>query len=343
MLINILLLMLIAAQVVIGLRLLDTGRKNHLPNLIWLAAAAILAGTSTLFAPTDGNLLGNFPFSIWVFVGGTVVSLAGVILFNQLTFYTDRKSPVLWVWIMFAVTLLLSFYGVAISQSNYNQSGWVSAYIPATIVVWAWHGWAARQALNQMETEPSLQHWIKTRYRLIVVYAAAFVIAGLGSFVRIVFSGGSSDSLIGSLSGIITLLAEILSAALMFLVWVMPERFRLWINHNQKAQAEQQVADQASAILNMLGAAMSDGNKLSKTLALVVIRKTIGQEINTNDSKAIEAHVVQLGYHQWYDFLNDPNLDKFIREIANVNAQDILSRAKYTLRENQSLFTLQTK
>lgn len=343
MLVNIFLLVLILVRVVIGIRLFVTGRKNHLPNLIWLSSSMFLTAITLLFAPSEGNPLGNLPVSIWAFFGGTLVSLIPVIVFNQLTFYKDKKSPAKWIWIAFIASFAVALYGVILSESNYNQSAWLAAYIPGTVLIWAWHGWLAHQALNQVASQPSVEYWVKARYRLMTVYAVMLVISVLASFVRIVFAGGSSLTPLGSLTGLITLLGQIASLILMFLVWVMPESFRLWLNRNHQTQMEEQAYEQALAVLNILGTAMSDDTKLPKTLAIVAIRKTIGREINSEDSKKIEARVITLGYEDWYAFLNNPELHTFLKEVANVNPQDVLGKAKYILRENQSLFTLQAK
>ncbi len=343
MIVNIFLLVLVFVRLVIGARLFMVGRNNNLPNLIWLALSMLVTAIGLLFAPTEGNPLGNLPISIWVFLGASIVPLIPIIIFNQLTFYKDRKSPALWVWIVFIICFVFALYGAMISKSNYEQSPWITAYAPAVILIWAWHGRLAYQALKPIASQPAVEYWVKIRYRLITVYSIVLIIGVVVSFVRIVFAGGSALSVLGSVTGLITLLAQIASVALMFLAWVMPEGFRLWLNRSHQAFVDEQAYEQAFAILNILGTSMSDGTKLPKTLALVAIRKTIGNEISSEDSKKIENYAIRLGYDQWYTFLNDPYLYRFLREVANVNPQDVLGKAKQTLRENQSLFTLQAK
>lgn len=342
MLINVFLFLLILVRLVTGVRLFVTGRKNKLPNLIWLSAHMVITIIPLLFAPTEGNPLGNLPFSIWVFSVGTCISMIPIIVFNQLTFYKDRKSPAVWVWLVFVICWLGTFYGVTVSESNYNQSPWTAAYVPSTIVIWVWHGWLANQAFKQIESQPSVEHWVKMRYQLMTFYSIVLIIGVLGSFARIVFAGGSALPTLGILTGLVTLIAQITSVTLLFLVWVMPEAFRLWLNRRYQAFVEEQSYEQALAVLNILGTAMSD-SKLPRTLAIIAIRKTISAKINSEDSKQIEAYAVKLGYDDWFTFLNTPALTVFLREVANVNPQDVLTRAKYTLRENQSLFTLQAK
>src|SRR6185295_3467126 len=112
---------------------------------------------------------------------------------------------------------------------------------------------------------------------------------------------------------------------------------------NYQKRRDEKVYEQALAIMEILGNSMSRGTALPKTLALVGIRKVISKEINTEDSKKIEAHVVGLGYDEWSRFLNKPDLHIFIKEVANANPQQVLENARNALIENQSLFTVQAK
>lgn len=343
MLINILLFALGLIRLITGIRLFLVGRKNRLANLFWLAGSMVIGVITYLFAPSDGNPLAVLPFSIWIFSAANCLSMACIIVFNQLTFYKNRKSPAIWFWAIFIVSWALTFYGASISESNYNQSPLLACYIISTVLIWSWHGWLANQAGKQVASQPLVEYWVKVRYQLISSYSIMLIVAVLGSLARIIFAAGSAASPLGTLTGAVTLLSQIVSVILLFLVWVMPEWFRLWVNRRHAEFVEEQAYEYASTVLNILGTAMADGTKLPKTLALVAIRKTIAQEINSDNSKKIEAHVAKLQYEDWYAFLSNPNLANFLREIANVNPQETLTRAKYSLRDNQSLFTLQAK
>lgn len=343
MAINIILAILIIFRLLIGLRLAIIGRKNKLPNLIWLSVSMFVTAVVLLFTATSGNPLGDLPFSLWIFAGGSLLGEATLIIFNQLTFYKDRKSPVAWIWTVFIICATLTAYGVSISSSNYNQASLVVVYIPIAAFIWAWHGWLAYQALQKVSSEQSVHDWVKTRYRLIITYSVVLIFGSIASTIRFLFVTGTEVSMLGNLLGVVVLLGQIMSVTLLFLVWAMPEAFRLWLNRNYQKRKDEQVSEQALAIMDMLGTSMSQGTKLPKTLALVSLRKTIGREISTEDSKKIEAHVIGLGYDEWSQFLNKPELRTFLKEVANVNPNSVLENAKRTLVENQSLFTIQAK
>lgn len=341
---NIILVILIILRLMIGLRLVITGVRNRLTNLMWLSVSMLVTIFILLVAAVDGNPLAAQPYSLWVSTIGSIIGQGALIVFNQLTFYKDRKSPVvLWIWIVFGVLSAIALYGVTVSESNFKPSIWVAASSPCTVIIWSWHGLLAYRALSQIASEITVEDWVKSRYRLIVAYSIVLTIGGVASIVRNFFAGGSVQSSLGGALGTVTGITQIVSVTLLFLVWVMPEAFRQWLNRNYQKRLDEKVYEQALAIMDILGTSMSQGTTLPKTLALVGIRKTISKELATEDSKQIEAHVAGLGYDEWSRFLNKPDLQVFIKEVANANPQQVLENARNALIENQSLFTVQAK
>jgi|GEM_PF-2190673 len=344
MVINILFSILIIIRFVTGVRLLITGRRNKLPNLIWLSVSMFVTVVILLFTPLEGNPLGNLPISLWITTGGAFVGQAALIVFNQLTFYKDRKSPVAWIWASFIVCTVVATYGVVISESNANPSPLAAASAPCAVLIWVWHGWLAYQALKQVSSEKSVEDWVKSRYRLIVAYSIVLTIGAIASVIRNFFVGGAAlESPLGTVLAVTSLITQLVSMVLLFLVWVMPESFRLWLNRNQQKHIDEQVYEQAMSLLNILGAALAKGTPKTKEMMIYGIRKIVGETIDTSDSKKIDAHIVSLGYEEWLAFLNDPEFYLYIKDVAIVNPRNALANAKQALIENQSLFTMQAK
>ncbi|MCZ2123561.1 MAG: hypothetical protein LC108_14990 [Anaerolineales bacterium] len=345
MAIIILLLILISLRLIIGARLFASARQNNLPNLNWLGAYFILFSIGALFAPIQNNPLGNLPISLYFLIGvGTLLTQPVIIAFNHTTFYQGRESPALWFLIIFIITGITTVYGVYVSESNFNQSIWVSAYVPTQLLVWGWHGWAAYQAFKGLEQETAVEDWIKSRYRLIVWYIAFLMISVVASLIRVLFAGGSATNALGGIMAVITLLMQIASVALQFLVWIMPENFRQWLNRDQAKHSEEQVREQAQAILNILGETITEGAGLSKMMALIYIRKVISMQINSAEATQVEARAASMGFAEWTETLNHPELYTLIKSSgSNVNTYDALNRAKQVLIEKQSLFTMKAK
>ena len=148
-----------------------------------------------------------------------------------------------------------SIYGVALSKSNFDQHPLVSFSSVYTFLIAVFHMRVAQQTLASLAEEQAVEDWVKARYRLMGLYSAAGAIGAIGSFIRIAFAGGSAVTPLGTMMGALTLVAQIVAVILQFLVWVMPEGFRTWLNRNQQAHTKALVHQQALAMLDILGSA----------------------------------------------------------------------------------------
>lgn len=343
MILNILLILLIFLRLIIGIRLLISAQQNKLPNLNWLAFHFLSQFVGLLFAPTEGNPFGNFSFSLLLFIGLTVASQGFLIQFNHATFYRNQKSPVNWFWLAFVLGTIITLYGIFISESNYHQSPWVAAYIPVQWLIWGWHGYIAYQALSKIKQESAIEDWVKARYRLLTTYAIFMIIGTIASFIRIVIAGGSALTLLGTLTGIFTIIAQIITVTGQFLVWVMPEAFRRWLNRHQQARTEAMAQEQAMMVFNLLVATLAETTGLTKLNSALALRKAIGHSRPADTPVTLEAHIAQMGYADWLVFLTSSDLQRMIISSTKKDVYEVLQTLKQTLIEKQSLFTLQSK
>ena len=232
----ILLYALILLRVWIGVALFNSARKNKLSNLYWLVLMFGVTIIAVAFAAVVGNPLGDLPvISLWMFVGFPALFSWVLVFFVHTTFYTGKKSPIAWMLGAYAVLALASLYGVVVSTSNFDQSPWTSAFNLTQMLLWGWHGWAAWQAYQGVSRERAVEDWVKARYWMMVAYSVVLVLAAAASIVRVVGAGGSSASALGNAMSLVSLVGQILSVGLQFLVWVMPESFRKWLNRNFKS------------------------------------------------------------------------------------------------------------
>ncbi len=334
-LISVLLILTFLLRALIGVQLFASSKQNNLPNLRWLGGYFCLNAFNLLFAPIPNNPLGNLPVSLVLFVLPVLVSQGLLILFNQDTFYTDKKSPVFWFWLLFALTSLGSVYGIASSASNFEQSAWVATYIISQILIWTWHAQLAYRAWRGIANK---------RYLLTVAYPLVFVVGSLGSGVRILFAGGSDLSPVAISMALLTLLAQSVSVILQFLVWVMPASFRTWLNRNYQAHLAEYSHEHSSAILQIIGNAMSQGSGITEFAALRVLRQSIGALIGTQEAEAIETQINKLGYKEWEAVLQNAELIHLLLQYGSAqNVNLALENARKTLIKEQSLFTLEAK
>jgi hypothetical protein len=258
-----------------------------------------------------------------------------MVLFIHQTFYRDRKSP-----LRFLLGSALVIFGIGIGLGVGMSANRISGIPIFNPLIWGWLAFVAYQTYQRLAADRYVEDWIKARYRLMITYGLLQLVAVLLLLTEFLMLGPVALSIVTISDITISVVAIILQ----YLVWVMPEPFRKWLNRNQQIHAEEQVHDQALAIFEILGTSMAEGTGLSKILALFVIRKAIGEKIQTDEPRQIEACAITMGYEAWSALLNDPYLNLILKNTGkNVNPEEVIERAKHTLIEKQSLFTMQAK
>lgn len=326
----ILILVLTFCRLWIAFQLFQTARRSNLHNLYWLAGLFALAIYS-LFTPTSASPLASYP----IFHLGYIAGHACLAMFIHTTFYRNRRSP---IYIVFGLVVLAFFVDIyALWVNDLNLAGAMTA---VGLVNWVWHFLVARSAVEHIKDDPNVEDWVKARYNLMLIYIVLMVLAT----IQVVLSTTNFFfSLPASLLpvGLMIILASII---LQFLVWVMPESFRKWLNRNQQARTAERAHEQVLTILDTLSTAMSDGTGLSKMLALFFIREIIAAKIQSKDSAAVEAHVVRMGFTDWQQLLKNPELQQLLKNSpATIRPNEIIFKAEAELIKKQSLFTMQFK
>jgi hypothetical protein len=326
----ILLIVLTLARLWIGLQLFLTARKTHLNNLYWLAAVFALAVYS-IFTPLTGSPLAN----AWIFNLGFIAGHFCLTMFIHTTFYRGRKSPVFIVLGIFVVALVANIYLLSIDNPSL-----ATVVAGVSLINWIWHLIVARSAYAAIANDPSVEKWIKARYRLMIVYVILITL----SSIQVVISNTSLASLIPAFVIPFSILLVLGSIVLQFLVWVMPEPFRLWLNRTQQARpaAEEQ---QPRSMLDVFGLAMTTGTGLNTIACFYAIRSAIGKEIGSEASETIRAHIKTMTYQDWETLLQNPELRRLLINggADKVAAEKAIENARQALVEKQSLLTFSTR
>lgn len=320
----ILLIILTVIRLWIALQLFLTARKSHLDNLYWLAWMFILA-IYTLFAPT-----GNSPISnIVVFYSGYMAGHFCLTMFIHTTFHRERSSPLRFVLALLIVASVVEIY--AFFVNNASLAGIVSL---VGLVNWGWHFIEARSAYTKIANDPSVEKWVKVRYQLMMTY---IVMMMMPTIQLGIFTSNPSLSFVPIIL-VIGLLAIIVSVILQFLVWVMPEPFRLWLNRTNHEQ-------KTSSILDVFGEAMTLNTGLTSMVCLYALRSTISKRIHSDDSESIREHITGMTYYEWDTVLQQTELTRvLINGGADKNsAFRAIENARSALVEKQSLLTLNAR
>lgn len=325
----ILLVILTLFRLGIAVRLFLTARNSNLKNIYWLAGLFAL-GIYSIFTPLTTSPLKNY----WFFHLGFILGHFCLAMFIHTTFHRSRYSPVSVILGLIILAFFVDIYALAVD--NLVLAGIMTG---VGLVNWAWHFIVSWQAYRTIADDVTVEDWVKARYLLMLTYVVLIVFSSLQ-----VFLSSTNFIAVPSFVTALGILFVILSIIFQFLVWVMPESFRKWLNRNQQARTEERLHEQALAVFNIIGTAMSEGSTgLSTIAALFSIRKAISQELKTEDSAQVEKHALTLGYKGWLDLLNNPELYILVKGSGAKDPHSVLDNAKRALIEKQSLFTMQVK
>jgi hypothetical protein len=316
-------------RLAVAIPLLLTARQHHLTNLYWLSAEFFGLVIAVPFSAA-GTL--SLPWIFWTFISLSEIAL---IMFIHTTFHRRRASPMPVIMGLALAGLMGGVYGNA--TNNFILSAW-SVY-PIAILIWGWHSLVAYRDYRNVAQEPAAEEWVKARYQLMITYAILDCLSAIGGTLI------TTELMVAPLGALIVVGINFASVIVQILVWVMPERFRLWLNRHQPARAAELVDKEAITILGLLSAAMSHGTGLTFLLCGWAIRALIGKQIGTEDSHAINQYVLAMNYQAWASLLEQPDLRGYLQSRVSSagNINQAIENAKQALIEKQSLFTLMAK
>ncbi len=213
---------LVLARLIIAIQLTRVGRRQKLPNLLWLAAFFYITAVGDIlltFSPFNNVLLK--PFFVAAGLGEVMM-----VMFVQKTFYQDRKSP-------FLIFMLLAL-GVLAADALYAQ--FIPYHSPFN---WLWLIWAGYQAYKRIAADRTVEDWVKMRYKLVIAYAAVSLVGPIWTMMSLIGTYIVPSFLIWLLAPTPILVAQVgtlvfatIGIVMQYLAWIMPEKYRAWLNRN---------------------------------------------------------------------------------------------------------------
>jgi len=208
------------ARIVIAVRLFWLAART-VRSLYWLAAVFL---ANVVYLVLTEVFAKNLDLAQLSYTVGLAVAQVLVVMFTHVTFYQGRKSPYL-------IFLAQSLVACIVDIVWWRVSGSTVSFVSLAVAVnWGWHASAAYQALRQVADDKYVEDWVKVRYKLMIVYCALLAATGLMFVTYLVPATGNG---IQSLVGLLALAGVVVQ----FLVWVMPERFRQFLNRNYQLEA----------------------------------------------------------------------------------------------------------
>ena len=204
---------LIVVRTLIALQLLRASRDKGLLNLRWLALH---------FAFTClGDIALTFLASRWMFALGQALGEMALVTFIHQTFYNDRKSP---YRIFLSIAAIYAVLGMVIGLNKPMPP----SPTPINPFDWGWLIVVSYQAYRHIRMDKNVEDWIKWRYRLMIAYAAFLLISPINTTVNFLSPGLLPSSA----------WTQVVAGAVQYLVWVMPETFRSFLNRNYRPVAQ---------------------------------------------------------------------------------------------------------
>ncbi|MCB0117539.1 MAG: hypothetical protein KDD72_00815 [Anaerolineales bacterium] len=308
--------------------LFQTARRNNLVNLYWLGAQFLALVIAVPFAAVGAW---DNRWIFWTFISLSEIAL---LMFIHTTFRRGRSSAMPVLMTLAVIGLFGGAYGTI--TNNFELSAWM--VYPNAIFAWGWHFGEASRSYRNIVKDSSTEDWVKSRYVLMIIYSTIDLSgATLGTIL-------TTSIWVSDAASFLVVVINFVSVIFQILTWVMPERFRLWLNRNQQARTEERIHEQAMSILDILADAMIEGTETPKMLMMFALRKTIGQNIKSEDEKLVETQAVSMGYMEWLNLLRDPELYILVKNSGNTtDPRSALARAENALIRKQSLFTMRAK
>lgn len=336
-------------RLVTGLVLLRLAAQKKLPNLSWLAlgfltTVIVLPFTVNPYIPYLDKIISYFTYLCFA-------------IFVARTFYQNRRSPLVPIWIIFTIAFIVMFWltgqfmteatGVSFPQHVLlarppyaDAPGSVPMTLSETIdsiiygslqiTIWLWHAIAGFQASKLISRDSHVENWVKSRYRLIVLYSCLQALVGIAMMTRPFLPG---------LALILTSLLVISTTMMQLLVWVMPEWFRLWLNREQRKRSDDE--QQPLSALDVFGAAMTEDTNLKSIACFYAIRATVSKITGFEDSTAVRSHINNMSYDEWEAVFRHAELRRILMNggADRDTADRAVENARQALIEKQSLLT----
>ncbi|HEX2997214.1 MAG TPA: hypothetical protein VHP14_20495 [Anaerolineales bacterium] len=243
---------LVIARFIIAVQLTRVGRRQKLPNLLWLAAFFYITGTGDIFITLSPMTKLLWPFFLAVGLGEVML-----VMFIHKTFYQDRKSPYLIFMVIALGILVVDLISLRVNPTT----TYLPHYNPFN---WLWLIWVGYQAYKKIATNPAVEDWVKARYRLIIAYSLAALAAPLYSIISIVpyisqsfgawFYTEPTGPTIQLIAQVGILVFVTIGIALEYLAWVMPENYRKWLNRNYHSPVHDKTELSAEEVMRKLKA-----------------------------------------------------------------------------------------
>lgn len=229
-------------SIIFSVSIFIKAKKNDLKALLILGFIFITFAIIILITVIVDFEINVFFTSKTLYITLAIVVLLLYSVFTHYTFYTAKKSPFKWLFLIGIVGLIITgifFLNAIVSTGSFtlqnehlseSHLNYFICYIILAVLTYLLSGWRFKASLdsyNEIKGNIGVKGWIKLKYKLVMVTC----------ILQILIS--SLQVLDYSMFKLITLMALILSNfTLEILAWGAPRRFRKWANRKYQMEDE---------------------------------------------------------------------------------------------------------
>ena len=317
---------------IVGIFLLIRAIQTKLSNLVYAGSAWILMGLSNI-----ALILFKLNIALASIFG--LSSFILITLFTNLTFHKEKKSPL--PEVILIVSVLLAIYTWYLNFLRLLNGNPVEIYYLKTIVdfffrliVMNWLAWSSYRVHEEIK-DHDIEPWIIVRYKLLFIFSP---VLSLYAFVVIfqpwnVQFGDTSNFQSYIVFGITATLA-ILYGIAFALAWLMPKRFKNYLNKGyEPLETKEYSQEEIIEIFKYLGDILADKIDMTPTATRGLIKLAVKDGLDP--FKPLN----QISYGNLKMVINKEFKERLIKmNIQNIDS--IIEDALNQLIKGQSLITM---
>ncbi|MFX1238248.1 MAG: hypothetical protein ACFFAS_11140 [Promethearchaeota archaeon] len=206
---------------IIAYYIIKTARKTKLNQLYLLATHVFLEGFLQIIMAIQGPYgeVGWFYF----------IEILVLVVFMKWGFYKEQRSISAYVVIVISIVNYIIYIPLIVLQISLAIRRFIIDIIMITLG--SWFLYVSLSAYLKIRSVKGIEPWIKARYVLVMIYGFLWALSGV--FLMIPGPTTELSPLI-----LLTMLLYIIIPVTEYLAWVMPERFKNWLNRNYTYEEE---------------------------------------------------------------------------------------------------------
>ncbi|WP_457918454.1 hypothetical protein [Candidatus Lokiarchaeum ossiferum] len=230
-------------QIITATFLIYNGIRNKMGNVVVLGLAVFLSFSSSILV---------FGLKLtWVqVVIPLMFAFILMVPFTQMTFHRNTKIN---YHKIYAIILFLFVGKVVFANLEYKNSFVIlffSLLFESLLmfICFYWTGKSSMDAYNAIKIDP-LEHWIKIRLKYMGIICKIYAFAGFPQFLILIDQSHfivGQESPISVISFVIVLVFNAIFLIGMILIWVMPKKFKNYLNRKSplKSQSDEELSEE---------------------------------------------------------------------------------------------------